>query len=723
MTTSSSPTNSPAADRRGWLASALRGPWPAVLLGIVCFLNTLPNGFTYDDNAIVRTNPRIRSLTNFHDIWLTDWWFQPAPDEPVVNPSRDRLYRPLTLYSFAINYAVGGLDPLGYHLVNVILHALTCGLVWFFARRLLRDDALAALAAVIFAVHPVHCEAVAGIVGRGEILAALFLLAGLLAILPRSGPPSPARVGVASLLFLAALLAKETAVCYPAIALIAWHALYGRRGLPLRRWAARTGVLLAPLVVYFPLRWVALGEHIVRDRMHGILFTPLVDAGWWPRLHGPFTILGHYARLLLVPRTLSSDYGLAVFDPRHGPEAMTLVGLLAAIALLTALAGYGKHRGALWRHLAILSAMFIASYALISNTVLLIGVSVAERLMYWPSVPVLIAVATLVIAFWQRYCTPGGTLHERTGLLRGLGLALLVALALRSVVRNMDWRNDETLFRTDLRAFPQSAQMNNALARIDLWHASHETDPDRRTRWLDEATVLLERALRVEPRYAGALLELGTAYAMRGDVAQARKVLGRALMLAPANKRAQLLLAQLRGTARADRARVAKLRQQIQQDPNNADLHRELGQTLIKLGDNYAALQEFERAVQLAPNDAATLRGYGEALALNYQEAKAIDVFRKVVKLDPEDWQAHGNLCKLLADRDPAAALRHAQIAYKLHPDDVRTQSNLAEALAANGRIAEALEHLRQIERGLPPGDPFRKAVQDRIRELQARLP
>ena len=158
----------------------LLGPWPAVALALLCYANTLFNGFTYDDNAIVRTNTRIRSLANWRQIWLTDYWYEKADDEPIADPVRDRLYRPLTLHSFAVNYALQGENPAGYHAVNIVAHALVCWLVWLFALRLVGDAAVASLAGILFAIHPVHSEAVAGIVGRGEILAAGFVLLGLL---------------------------------------------------------------------------------------------------------------------------------------------------------------------------------------------------------------------------------------------------------------------------------------------------------------------------------------------------------------------------------------------------------------------------------------------------------------------------------------------------------------------------------------------------------------
>lgn len=710
---------SPAvAKPRSAAARFLTGPWPAVALAVVCYASTAFNQFTYDDNAIVRDNPRIRSLTAFSDIWLRDWWYGDVDGDPIVDPARDRLYRPLTMCSFALNHAVNGARPMGFHVVNVLLHALACWLVWRFARRLCNDDAVASIAAVIFTVHPVHSEAVAGIVGRGEILAAVFLLLGLMALLPRHGLPSGRRGLLAALAFLAALLSKETAVCYPAVALIVLH--FGR---DLRRtttrWRFTHGAcLLAPLMVYFPLRYIALEDHLVRSKLAAAVFAPLQNANVLERITGAFTILGHYARLLVAPRNLSCDYGLGVFDPRNGPELMTLVGLLAAVVLIAALVGFWR-REKTWRLCAALAAVFLASYALVSNTALLIGVSIAERLMYWPSVPVVIAAAALIVAGWRKHCGPTGSLRARAPLLRGLGAALLAAMSLRTVVRNSDWRDDERLFRADLATFPQSAHLNNSLAQVVIFQAQRAQAPEQRDALIAEAETLLLRAVEVHPRYADALSQLGTVRLLRNDRDRALQYFNSALLLDPSDKTARQQAAMLRDGAAHQRENARELLRRVEQDPGDAQLRARLVNVLISLGRNYEALQHGEEAARLAPNDADVLRAYGEALAVNRLRKEALEVLRRALRLNERDWRIHANISGLLAEDDPDGALRHAQIAFDLRPNDLRTHVNLAEALALAGRVDEALARLRRIERALPPDNPLRPTISDRISDLE----
>ena len=694
----------------------------AVALGLLFYSNSLLNDFTYDDNAIVRENPRIRSLTNFREIWLTDWWFEKTADRPYVDPGRDRLYRPLTLFSFALNYALHESSPLGYHVANVLLHALVCWLVWCFARRLIDDDLIAGLAAVLFAVHPVHSEAVAGIVGRGEILAAGFMLAGLIVLLPRGGIASVARVISASVLFLAALLSKETAVCYPAVALLVMHFAYCSRRLPLRWWLTRIGCLLAPLAVYFPLRFCALEAHFIRDQASFAIFNPLADVGWLGRLHGPFTILGHYARLLLMPQKLSCDYGLAIVDPRSGPVLMTLFGLVAAVVLLAALLGY-RRENSIWRRLGLLSALFLASYALISNTVLLIGVTLAERLMYWPSVPILLSVAVAVVAWWRKACGPEGKLHKRAAMIRTLGILLLLALGLRGLIRNMDWKNDEALFAADVNTYPRGVHLNNGLANIYIWKANRTVDETIRNRLIDKAERMLQTALSVYSRDAEARSKLGLVYILRGDNQQALEYLQSALWLDPADKVAQKYIARLQGDQAETESRVEELNKLIEQRPSDPEPRMELARILIRLGRNVEALKQCERLVGLAPNNIEALRLCGDALALNLQMDEALAMYRRVLALDSTDWQAHANVAQLLATRDPAESLHHARIAFDLQPNHLQTQLNLAEALVINGQLDEALRRYQALVDSLPPDHPRRPLLLERIEEIKRERP
>jgi tetratricopeptide (TPR) repeat protein len=697
-------------------------PWLPAVIGVLCFANIifLGNSFVYDDTYIVRDNPRLRDLSNLKAIWLSDWWHPPNDQAALPNPNRDRLYRPLTLFTYALNYAAGGLWPAGFHLVNVALHALACVLVWHFAQRLFGDAALSTCAALLFAVHPVHCEAVANIVGRAEILCALLLLAGLLILLPPTGTPGFTRALTAGLAFFAALLAKETAVCYPALALLALHARIRLRPAP-RWWLMHTAILLLPLVLYLPLRYVSLEQRLLRTPVTAGLFNPLRMAEPSGRVTGPLTILGHYTRLMIVPSRLSCDYGTAIVDPQAGPNAMTMLGGLTAAGGVAALVGYRRRPRSTWRQMAVATALLAASYVLISNTVLLIGVSLAERLMYWPSVPALLLVAAAVMWVWRNPCAEGRALHRVARLLRVCGILLLVVVGLRTVFRNLAWTSNAELFFTDVATYPQGAHLNKAAAGelIQLSTRIRDEDEYKRRRILAHAEHYLIQALQIYPRYPGALRDRGRVHAILGDVEGAIRYFESALQLAPRDTASKEYLARLRGETQTKQARLDELLRQIQQRPDEPAPRKEVGQLLIELARPREALEHVKHAVRLAPEDTAALCLLGQVLMLHHESAEAIDVYEKVLLLDPNDWEAHTNLTALLARRDPAAALQHARQAHRLRPNDLHSNENLAEALAANELYQQALERYDLIRRGFPENHPYRAVIRDRIAELE----
>jgi hypothetical protein len=195
---------------RRWLPAAL-----VALLAAAVFAHTLPFDFVYDDVPVILRNEHLHSLAAWREILAGPWW-------------SSGLYRPLTSLTFAINWAMGGGSPWPFHLTNVLAHAAASVLVLLLAKRLL-PPAAALAAALLFAVHPVHVEAVANLVGRAEVLATLFTVAAALLYLEWGERPTPLRGAGVLLLVLLGLGSKESAFAAPALLLVVdWAA--ARRG-------------------------------------------------------------------------------------------------------------------------------------------------------------------------------------------------------------------------------------------------------------------------------------------------------------------------------------------------------------------------------------------------------------------------------------------------------------------------------------------------------------
>src|SRR2546426_381873 len=152
-----------------------------VAAGLV-YLSALANGFVFDDLVAIKENPIVSQPKLICYAFSTDYWH---------GTSADLLYRPLTTFSFALNHLVHGMRPLGFHLVNVLLHVLVSLTVYRVVRQLCADCWLPLLTALLFAVHPIHTDAVASIVGRAELLMALFTLIALSFYIEATSAPQP----------------------------------------------------------------------------------------------------------------------------------------------------------------------------------------------------------------------------------------------------------------------------------------------------------------------------------------------------------------------------------------------------------------------------------------------------------------------------------------------------------------------------------------------------
>jgi tetratricopeptide (TPR) repeat protein len=725
-----------AADERGeprGLLSRLLSPWTGVILGVLCYLPMLPNAFVRDDVRLIQLNPRVQNVSDMRGIWLTDWWATAlAGDERGLDPNRDRLYRPLTLFTFAVEAAVHGIQPLGFRIINIGLHATVCGLVFVLARRLLDDCAIATVASVLFAIHPIHAEVLGEIVGRAELLSALFLLLGLVALVPPARSAAHGRPLVAAVAFLLALLSKETAICYPVVAgLVVWaRSRAAPRFMRPSQKLVIAAILLTPLILYMPLRYFALEGQFIRPAVISSVVNPLKDASGWARIHGPFTLLGQYATLMIVPLRLSGDYGLAVFNPSAGPNVTTLVGVIVAAGLLTAAARWlwemiraparRVAAGTIVRPIGLLSAMFLGSYVLISNTGLLIGTSMGERLFYWPSVPLLIVVAIGAVEFWRSRMARG-ELSIGSALLGAAAALILLLLAGRTAARGLDWRDNLTLFRADQSTYPQSVMSSVGLAKELTRVAAESKNRLDRDRYLMEADAALVEATKIHAGYGAAIQQRGLVCELRGERQKAAELFQLALQIDPNDGVSRAGLARLMGGSADRQARLGAAAKRVEASPDDVAARLELGGLLLMAGKASEAVEHYAVAVRLAPDQIDAVRGYSQALLLAGRRSEALPVLRKAIELDGQDWRSHTNLVGPLLSSDPKAALEHAEKAVAIEPNDLNAQLNLAEALAANGKSAESVELLRRVLAALPSGDVNRPMIEGRIQKFEGR--
>jgi tetratricopeptide (TPR) repeat protein len=485
------------------------------LLAFLVFANTLANGFAYDDIWIIQDRDLVHGLGRLPELLTTDYW-----------PSRfgSGLYRPLTLLTFAFDWWLWGGAPFGFHLVNVLLHAaVTAGLTALLLRFFPWWAAL--LGGIVYAVHPVHTEAVANVVGRAELLSALFIVSACLlyvGVVKRDGRLGAGRLFAIAALYVLAVLSKELGVVLPALLLVLdlpdlargrgrWIGSYVRTRLPLV--AALTAVLLG----YLGVRWWVLGAPI--ESVPDKIFIP--DASLATRFFTMARVWPRYLQLLFIPTELSADYSPAVILPASQltPLGALGVGLVAAIVVL-AVSSYRRRP-----EFAVAVAWAAIALLPVSNLVFVAEIVLAERTLYLPSIAVSMIVAVAALA-------------ARVRLRRWLvaGLVLWVAGAsFVTVRRNAVWRDTETVFADIAERHPESVRAMWWLGDRRL----HRGDWEGAKRWY-------HRSLNVWPYQAQALSEFAVYLTDHGELAEAEAIAERAIELAPEYADNHILLGVIR---------------------------------------------------------------------------------------------------------------------------------------------------------------------------------
>ncbi len=459
----------PEASPRSWRAAFT----PLLLIvaaTLVAHGNGIGNGFVWDDQSIVVENPYTKDLAQLGHVVL-------SPDETPP------YYRPLNRASYLVDYQLFGMDPRGFHLVNVVLQAACAVALYAVARRLFATPGPALLAALLLAVHPIHTEAVAFVTARNNLFAALFGLVSLSLFVDATKRRSHARSALSAAAFLLALLSKEQgAMVLPLLG--AWLFV---PGLPGRDAGPSRWTLLFPhvaaLTLYVALRAVSLGAPVAS--------APIL-AGLGERLAVNYWLLPRYLGLAVFPR------GLALFHevPAHPISVWWLplawVAIVACLAVLLRRPSVASSVGLLW---------FGVNLLPIANVVPIPSSVMAERFFY-----------ASAVGLWIVAADAARRASSRIPRAAALAAAAVIvsALAARTFVRNRDWHDDLSLFRSAVRQEPRSrhAHFNLGVALEDDGN-------------LDGAKREWEAALAIQPGDAGAHSQLGTLAAVRGDLGQA----------------------------------------------------------------------------------------------------------------------------------------------------------------------------------------------------------
>jgi tetratricopeptide (TPR) repeat protein len=459
--------------RRLWMTAALAA---LVALALASSLTSLGNSFTYDDVLIVRDNEPVHRLADAAVHFVQGYW---------PNQYGGALYRPLTLVSFSLQWAAGEGAPVMFHAVSVAAYAALTLLIFWLALSIVPPVA-AWVCAALFAVHPVHVEAVGNIVGQAELMTAAWVCLGVgLYIRVRRLPDIRARDSVALfVILLAGALFKEQGVLLPALLALTELLLVEDSRMPkerLRILMPTAALLVVGVGIVLVLRRMALGEVTGEYPL-----AALGSLGFRGRLVTMLGIAPEWYRLLLWPAHLQAEYGPPAFDAAKAFGVRQALGVVLIGATVWAAWHFRRRRpvvtfGLGWAALTLLP---------VSNLLVPTGIFAAERTLLLPSVGAMLAIAALLPAV---SAAPARRRVVATGV-----AALLVAGAVRSALRQPVWRDNPTIILQTLKDAPGTYR-----AWYDYGMLMHQKGR------LDDARSALMHAVQLYGRDARVYEQLG----------------------------------------------------------------------------------------------------------------------------------------------------------------------------------------------------------------------
>ena len=431
----------------GFRSARLDSRTSAWIVGVVAALvyaSSLGNGFAYDDMPIIVGNADIQSVETLSGAIVSPYW-------PGEYGRQLGLWRPTTTGMLGVQWIVGDGSPLLFHAVNVAGHALTTVLVFLLFVHLM--PLLGALAAgLVFAVHPVHVEAVANVIGLAEVISTAAIVGAALVHVRGSEVTGWARALSVAALYAIAFGAKESAVTLPGVVFLL-DAARGRLGVGdvpeyvARRWR-----------LYLAMGAVAGGLLLTRFAILGSIADPLAPLGAdllreVPRIWTLGEIWTHYVRLWILPLDLSADYSPNVIPISTSWHLSNTLGVVLALTLL--LGALASWRGpaltpgrASSRVAGFAIAWFVITISPISNTLFLSGVLLAERTLYLPSVGLAAGVGWLVVRLAE----------ERRRAAWALLAVFVLFSAYRTWTRSPTWRDTSTVMATMIEEHPHSGR-------------------------------------------------------------------------------------------------------------------------------------------------------------------------------------------------------------------------------------------------------------------------
>ena len=636
----------------GTQRSALREHWSwliplaTTVATVAVFLPALRGDFVnWDDGKNFLENPHYRGLGRNELSWMFTTFHMGH-------------YQPLSWVTLGLDYLFWGMNPFGYHLTNIVLHAANALLFYFLSTRLIAiahpDQAqtshvvfqsAAGLAALLFALHPLRVESVAWVTERRDVLAGFFLLSSVIFYLRASVHDYRRNLTLSVSTFILSLLSKASGMSLVAV-LIILDVFPLRRLGQVSQWfdAAKRKIWLEKFWYFIP--GVIAGAVALSAQQYSTAFRPFEQHDWTSRLVQAMFSALFYLYKTLVPIDLSPLYELPL-----NPADWYLAYFMSATMVVVLTVSLFLLR----KRFPALLATWLVYLVLLAPTS---GVAqsgpqlVADRYSYFSCMGWAVLAAGGVRLAQQRLA--GWISPMRYGLPL-VGFAVLAILAMLTWRQTWIWQDSLTLWRHALRTDPRSpfAHTNLGIALGALGR-------------LDEAAAELAEAQRLNPRDADSYYNLGNVLAKQG-----RSV-----------------------------AAIAQFEAALRINARHADSHYELATLLARKRELVQAIKHFRTAIQLRPGDARAHYNLAQVYAAQSQWTTAVAHFRNALQYEPDHRRARLQLGKALAEiGDLSAAAAEINIVIEREPASADAHAALAHIYSSQGKKQQALQHYEEALR------------------------
>ncbi|EDW80903.1 uncharacterized protein Dwil_GK11776 [Drosophila willistoni] len=679
-----------------------------VLMCLICYGCGGLSGakFVFDDTVAIVRNKDVNSLpTNLTAIFTNDFW-----GASLLSEDSHKSFRPLTTLMFHYEYALMGLNAGHMKFLNLLLHCLNTLLLWRLVRSLyiqeINTDRWAIISAALFATHPIHTEAVSGVVGRAELMFGLIHLLCLLLVVANVERQSWTSIALILALTGIGMLFKESAITIPISCVLLDYFQNGYYMLPFRD-----------------------QERILRTRLSYLVCVAgtaslLLARLWWQNFEAPQfkevdNPIAHNEHILtrvlsqqyllvmnlwlmLCPQWLCYDWALGCVKLVTSIWDLRLQGVIGFYSILLVALMHFRRLPGLMLGLGLTIIPFLPASGIIR-----VGFVIAERTLYVPSIGFCLM---SIYGFLYWYDQGFNKTHWST-MMQGMLLMLIAVMMMRTRQRTIDWLNEEQLFKSALQVCPDNAKVHYNIARL-------ATDTGNNSK----AFHHYHRAIDLYPAYESALMNLGNLYREHGQLETAEKFIRLALEVYPAFPVAWMNLGIVQSAQKKYSQALASYERALSYRANYAVCFYNMGNLYLEQQLYAEALHHWQHAVALNPKQPKAWANiltmldnralYEDALRLSsqalthmpdevsilfiranvlgkqkhYMEAEAL--YKRVIQLAPHNMLYHTNLGVLYHRWDKLQeAIEEYQTAISL---------NAARAITARENLAKLIKRLER---------------------------